>query len=364
MSKRRTSKSGRVEGWTKHSTQYARRKTFHVLCFTFYVLLSLSQVYAQTLEPSEEQLESDLPDEVIAEIIDTTRIVLEPRSRFSDPLVPQLIHAIALYPKERLWNLPPTTTPQKTVKPTTPPPKNYRFHLTAYPSLPESLIYQVLFAGRTKQTHGFLHLNRQQLGNARTKERGDYNLDGIRGGFSHQYQELSEISLDLGLNLKALEWLPLTSGEIDGETSNPQKDLMLFRSDLNWQQQISETSWSTLNLDTVLLGVDHDGSNLRDQAADLRFNFDMALSWPFLNPIHVGGNVEYFSAIDNRFDRETWGTIVRLYARDEFSPFGPFVCSIGVEGVSFRENDDAGENKVDPQLDVENATEQTNTDQY
>ena len=362
MSKRRTSKSGRVEGWTKHSTQYARRKTFHVLCFTFYVLLSLSQVYAQTLEPSEEQLESDLPDEVIAEIIDTTRIVLEPRSRFSDPLVPQLIHAIALYPKERLWNLPPTTTPQKTVKPTTPPPKNYRFHLTAYPSLPESLIYQVLFAGRTKQTHGFLHLNRQQLGNARTKERGDYNLDGIRGGFSHQYQELSEISLDLGLNLKALEWLPLTSGEIDGETSNPQKDLMLFRSDLNWQQQISETSWSTLKLDTVLLGVDHDGPNLRDQAADLRFNFDMALSWPFLNPIHVGGNVEYFSAIDNRFDRETWGTIVRLYARDEFSPFGPFVCSIGVEGVSFRENDDAGENKVDPQLDVENATEQTNTE--
>ena len=362
MSKRRTSKSGRVEGWTKHSTQYARRKTFHVLCFTFYVLLSLSQVYAQTLEPSEEQLESDLPDEVIAEIIDTTRIVLEPRSRFSDPLVPQLIHAIALYPKERLWNLPPATTPQKTVKPTTPPPKNYRFHLTAYPSLPESLIYQVLFAGRTKQTHGFLHLNRQQLGNARTKERGDYNLDGIRGGFSHQYQELSEISLDLGLNLKALEWLPLTSGEIDGETSSPQKDLMLFRSDLNWQQQISETSWSTLNLDTVLLGVDHDGSNLRDQAADLRFNFDMALSWPFLNPIHVGGNVEYFSATDNRFDRDTWGTIVRLYARDEFSPFGPFVCSIGVEGVSFRENDDAGENKVDPQLDVENATEETNTE--
>ena len=362
MSKRRTSKSGRVEGWTKHSTQYARRKTFHVLCFTFYVLLSLSQVYAQTLEPSEEQLESDLPDEVIAEIIDTTRIVLEPRSRFSDPLVPQLIHAIALYPKERLWNLPPATTPQKTVKPTTPPPKNYRFHLTAYPSLPESLIYQVLFAGRTKQTHGFLHLNRQQLGNARTKERGDYNLDGIRGGFSHQYQELSEISLDLGLNLKALEWLPLTSGEIDGETSNPQKDLMLFRSDLNWQQQISETSWSTLNLDTVLLGVDHDGSNLRDQAADLRFNFDMALSWPFLNPIHVGGNVEYFSATDNRFDRDTWGTIVRLYARDEFSPFGPFVCSIGVEGVSFRENDDAGENKVAPQLDVENATEPTNTE--
>ena len=346
MSERRTGKSGRVEGWTKHSTQHAQCKTFHVLCFTFYVLISLSQVYAQTQEPSDTQLESDLPDEVIAEIIDTTRIVLEPRSRFSDPLVPQLIHAIALYPKERLWNLPPTTTPQKAVKPTAPPPKNYSFHLSAYPSLPESLIYQVLFAGRTKQTHGFLHLNRQQLGEARTKERGDYNLDGIRGGLSHQYQELSEISLDLGLNLKALEWLPLTSGEIDKETSNPQKDLRLFRSDLNWQQQISETTWSTLNLDTTLLRIDHNGSELRDEAADLRLNFNMALSWPFLNPMHTGGNVEYFSAGD------TEEIIARLYARDEFTPFGPFVLSIGVEGVSFREHDDIGEDQVDSQVDM------------
>ena len=347
MSERRTSKSGKVERWTKHSTQYARRKTFHVLCFSLYVLLSLSQVYAQAQESSDTQLESDLPDEVIAEIIDTTRIVLEPRSRFSDPLVPQLIHAIALYPKERLWNLPPTTTPQKAVKPTAPPPKNYMFHLSAYPSLPESLIYNVLFAGRTKQTHGFLHLNRQQLGEGRTKERGDYNLDGIRGGFSHQYQELSEFSLDLGLNLKALEWLPTTEGD-----PNPQKDLRLFRSDLNWQQQISETTWTTLNLDTTLLRIDHDGSELRDEAADLRLNFDTALSWPFLNPIHAGGNVEYFSAGD------TEEIIARLYARDEFTPFGPFVLSIGVEGVSFRESDDTGENKVDMQLDMGDTTQQ------
>lgn len=342
--------------------RYSRRNTFSVLCFTFYVLISLSQVYAQTLEPSEEQLESDLPDEVIAEIIDTTRIVLEQRSRFSDPLVPQLIHAIALYPKERLWNLPPTTTPQKAVRPTTPPPKNYRVHLSAYPSLPESLVYQVLFAGRAKQTHGFLHLNRQQLGSARTKERGDYNLDGIRGGFSHQYQELSEISVDLGLNLKSLEWLSLTSGEIDGEIPNPQKDLLLVRSDLNWQQQISETTWSTLNLDTALLRVDHGASNLRDEAADLRVNYDMALSWPFLNPIHAGGQVEYFSATDNRTDRESWGTIVRLYARDAFTLFGPLVCSIGLEGVSLREGGDARGDTVDSQSNMEAPTPQPNVE--
>lgn len=347
MTKKRTRKSGRKEGGERRSTQYTRRHTFQVLCFTFYLLFSLSQVYAQTQESSEEQLESDLPDEVIAEIIDTTRIVLEPRSRFSDSLTPQLIHAIALYPKERLWHLPPAATPQKAVKPTTPPPKNYRFHLTAYPSLPESLFYQVLFAGRMEKTHGFLHLARQQLGSTRTKERGDYNLDGVRGGLSHRYQKLSEISFDLGLNLKALEWLPTT-----GENSNLQKDLTLIRSDLNWQQQISETTWSTLNLDTTLLRVDHDGSGLRDEAADLRLNFDMALSWPFLNPIHAGGNVEYFSAGD------TGEIIARLYARDEFSPFGPFVCSIGLEGVSLREPDDAGQDKANSQPNVADAVQQ------
>ena len=362
----------------KHFTQYARRNILHALRFTFCILFSLSQVYAQTQGPPEEQLESDLPDEVIAEIIDTTRIVLEPRSRFSDPLTPELIHAIALYPKERLWNLPPTSTPQKAVKPATPPPKNYRFHLTAYPSLPESLFYQVLFAGRTEKTHGLLYLDRQQLGEERTKGRGKYNLDGFRSGLSHQYQELSEISLDLGLNLKALEWRGPTQSteEIDEQTPNPLKDLLLFRSDLNWQQQISETTWSTLNLDATLLRVDHDDSDLLDEAADLRFNFDMALSWPFLNPIHTGGYVEYFSATDGRFGKDNWETIVSLYTRDEFTLFGPFVCSIGLEGVSFRENndgedkaevsllenDDIGEDKEDPQLNVADTPQATATE--
>ena len=362
MSEKRTGKDRRIEGLEKHATRYVQRNTFHVLRFAFYLLLSLSPVYAQTQESSEEQLESDLPDEVIAEIIDTTRIVLEPRSRFNDPLVPELIHAIALYPKERLWNLPPTATPQKAVKPTAPPPKNYRLHLTAYPSLPESLFYQVLFAGRTEGTHGFVHLNRQQLGNARTKERGNYNLDGVRGGLSHRYQELSEISFDFGLNLKGLEWLPATAGEMNEETPNSQKDLLLFRSDLNWQQQISETTWSTLNLDTALLRVDHDASNQRDEATDLRFNFDMAISWPFLNPIHAGGHVEYFSATDKQFNRDTWDTIVRLYARDEFSPFGPFVCSIGVEGVSLRKGDEAEEDIADSQLAVPEEVQQPDTE--
>ncbi len=331
--------------------------TFHVSCLIFYVLLillgfGLSRAHAQTRQQSGEQLEADLPEVIRAEIIDTTRIVLEPRSRFNDPSAPQLVHAIALYAKERLWNLPPIVTPQKAVKPEPPPPKNYTVHLTAYPSLPASLFYQVLFAGHLEQMRGFLHLKRRQLRDARTKERGDYNLDGFRGGGSHQYQELSEISFDLGLHLKTLEWLPSPVEGIKGGSPNPQKDLLLFRSDLNWKQQISETTWSTLNLDTALLRLEHGEFDLQDGATDLRLNFDMVISWPFLNPIHTGGHVEYFSATatDERFNRDIWATIFRLYVRDQFTSFGPFVLSTEAEGVSLRERDDAGKDKTRLQL--------------
>ena len=343
-------RNGRLE---RHSAQHAIRNSHYVLriahhashIICFFVLLSLSLAHAQTQQQPEEQLEANLPEVIRAEIIDTTQIVLEPRSRFNDSSEPHLIHSIALYAKERLWNLPPIVTPQKAVKPAPPPVKHYTIHLTAYPSLPESLFYQVLFAGRLDQTRGFLRLNRQQFGDKRTKERGDYHVDGFRGGLNYQYQELSEIALDLGLSLKDLAWLPSLAG-----TAKAQKDLLFFRSDLNWKQHISETTWATLNLDTASFRMDHAGSDFQDRGTDLRFNFDMALSWPFLNPIHAGGHVEYFSATDERFNRDIWATIFRLYIRDQFNPFGPFVVSLGAEGLSLRERDDAGEGQTRLQL--------------
>ena len=40
------------------------------------------------VDATEDQLEADLPEVIRAKMIDTTRILLEPRSRFSDPLKP------------------------------------------------------------------------------------------------------------------------------------------------------------------------------------------------------------------------------------------------------------------------------------
>ena len=44
------------------------------------------------------------------------------------------------------------------------------------------------------------------------------------------------------------------------------------------------------------------------------------------------------------------------------TPFGPFVLSIRLEGVSFREHDDPGADKADSQLDMEGTTRQPNTE--
>jgi hypothetical protein len=321
----------------------AFHSAFYILHSAFYILFLFSGLaYAQTTEQQpEERLKSDLPEVIRAEIIDTTQIILEPRSRFNDPSEPRLIHAVSLYAKERLWNLPPILTPEKAARPVPPPPKDYAIRLVAYPGAPKSLFYDLFFAGRLGQTRGFLRVNREQLGDERTKKRGDYNVDGFQGGFSHQYQELSEISLDVGVNLKGLEWLPATAGN-----PNRDKDLLWLNSDLNWKQQIDETTWSTLRVDLEGLQIDHANADFQDTGADARLNFDMALSWPFLNPIHTGGDVEYFSAKNEQLDEDFWATLFRLYISDQFTLFGPFVLGLKAEGVSFRERNAAGEDKT------------------
>ncbi len=336
---------------------HVSRFTPHVSRFTFHVLFSLlvgifSLVHAQTPQSEREgeapaELKADLPEVIRAQIIDTTQIVLEPRLRFNDPSEPRLIEAIGLYAKERLWNLPPIFTPQKAVGPEPPQPKDHFISLMAYPSLPKSLFYQLLFAGRFNETQGFLHLNRQQFGDERTKGRGDYNVDGFRGGLSYQYRGLSEIALDVGLNLKDLEWEREAPAEAMAGDSNLQKDLLLLGSNLNWKQQLSETTWSTLNFDAESLRLSHGKSNQSDRGTDLRLNFDMTGPWYSIYPVHAGGNVEYFSATDEQQNRDAWGSLFRLYVRNQYIPIGSqdkdlFVLSLGAEGVSSRERDDAG----------------------
>ena len=300
------------------------------------------------LPATEEQLEADLPEVIRATIIDTTRIELEPRSRFSDPSKPKLIGALGIYAKERLWSLPPIFTPQKAVAPNVSQLKTQIVSFTVYPSFPDSLYYRALFGGHSNRKRGFLYLDGKQLGDKRTKKMGDYNFNGVRGELSYQHQNHSEISFDVDLNLKDLNWLSAADNQ-----EKLRKNLLFLHTELNWRQQIAKTAWTTLNFDAESLRLTHDKSGQSDQGIDLRFNFDVVIPLPFqnpihsgdkvdVNPIHLGSHIEYFSMKD-RWDYEHWAPIIRLYARDEFTLFGPFVLSMGAEGVNFREPDDNGE---------------------
>ncbi|MDE0502473.1 MAG: hypothetical protein OXI86_00210, partial [Candidatus Poribacteria bacterium] len=185
----------------------------HLLAINILVILcglGGFNLYAQPPE-SEEQLKAeDLPEVIRARIIDTTQIWLLPRARFKDSAKPQLIPSLALYTKERRWNLPPILTPTKVSRTAPLPREDYLLRLTAYPSLPDALFYQATFGGNLDNTRAFLHLNRGQMGDERTKKRGDYSADGIRGGLTHQHAERSELAVDAALDLKNLNWLEVT----------------------------------------------------------------------------------------------------------------------------------------------------------
>ena len=331
--------------------------------------LSYFNLYAQPSE-SEEQLKAeDLPDVIRARIIDTSQIWLLPRARFNDSAKPQLIPALALYAKERRWNLPPILTPTKVSRTQPGPRENYLLRLTAYPSLPDALFYQAVFAGNLDNTRAFLHLNRKQLGDERTKGRGDYNADGIRGGLTYQYGERSELAVDAAVDLKNLDWLA-----IEPESAPINKEAQFLRSAVRWEQGISQRGRTTITVDLeeFRLLATRGETQPENRGTDIRFKLDLevpaGIQNPFhlgrgvdMNPIHLGAVAEYFTAAndpdtDELLSQDNWSTIFRLYFRDEYTYVKWFVLGIGAEGVSYRERDELGEEvtrlKVNPHVAV------------
>ena len=84
-----------------------------IILLIIFLGLATSAIYSQTPESEEKLQAEDLPEVIRVQLTDTTQIALEPRSRFNDASEPKLTHALALYAKERRWNLPPILTPNK-----------------------------------------------------------------------------------------------------------------------------------------------------------------------------------------------------------------------------------------------------------
>lgn len=318
--------------------------------------LTVFNLHAQ-LSASEEELKAeDLPEVIRARIIDTTQIWLLPRERFKDSAKPRLIPALALYAKERRWNLPPIQTPTKVSRTQPLPSENYLLRLTAYPSLPDALFYQAVFGGNLEDTRAFLHLNRRQLGDERTKGRGDYSTDGIRGGLTHQFGDRSELAVDAALDLKNLNWL--ATAPVNGPIG---KEVQKLRTTARWEQGISKRGRTAISVDLEEFRLLPTGGDTRPEsrATDMRFKLDLeipvGIQNPFhlgrgvdINPIHLGAVAEYFTAANDSdanelLSQDNWSTIFRLYLRDEFTSVKWFVLGIGVEGVGYRENDSLGE---------------------
>lgn len=344
----------------------------HLLAINLLVIfcgLSGFNLYAQPPVSEEELQAEDLPEVIRARIIDTTQIWLLPRARFKDSAKPQLMPALALYAKERRWNLPPILTPTKVSRTQPLPRENYLLRLTAYPSLPDALFYHAVFGGNLEDTRAFLYLNRKQLGNERTRGRGDYSADGIRGGLTYQYSERSELALDAALDLKNLNWLAAESG------NDPiGKEVQHLRSNARWEHGISPRGRTAISVDLEefrLLPEDGE-TQAENRATDLRFKLDLevpvGIQNPFhlgrgvdINPIHLGAVAEYFTAANDPdagelLSRDNWSTIFRLYLRDEFTSAKWFVLGMGVEGVGYRERDSLGDDvthiKVNPHVAI------------
>ena len=344
----------------------------HLLAINLLVIfcgLSSFNLCAQP-DVSEEELQAeDLPEVIRARIIDTTQIWLLPRARFKDSAKPQLIPALALYAKERRWNLPPILTPTKVSRTKPLPREKYLLRLTAYPSLPDALFYRAVFGGNLEDTRAFLHLNRKQLGNERTKGRGDYSADGIRGGLTYQYDERSELAVDAALDLKNLNWLGTEPGN-----NRIGKEVQHFRSNARWEHGISQRGRTAISVDLeeFRLLPTRVETKPENRATDMRLKLDLEIPVgvqnPFhfgrgvdINPIHLGAVAEYFTAAndpdaDELLIRDNWSTIFRLYLRDEFTSAKWFVLGVGVEGVAYREHDSLGDDvthlKVNPHVAI------------
>ena len=321
------------------------------------VLFPFLFLYAEAQQIAEESVEIQLEEEKI-QIVDTTQIVLEPRERFNDLSKPKLIHSLALYARERLWNLPPSIASNKSAHLDTHRLKDYHFSLIAYPSLPESFFYKVILTGQTNQTNGFVSLTRNQIGKERTDNRGNYSLDLFHGGFGYRYAKHSSLKLNLGMNLKELNWktkTPLTPAEFKLNPKTPK----LIWTDINLTQQIAEKTRANLN--TRLESYELDSNNGIDGGKDLRINLDIFTDFPpnrlrhILNPMHFGGVLEYRSLTTYEASTDTRSATFRLYARDQYSTIGPMIVVLGGEFVSFLESS----NEVNESLAHETGQELT-----
>lgn len=327
------------------NTQHATRNRKHVSCFTMFlcVIFLISAVGNAEVENTEKLESEDLLEVIKAKVVDITQIELLPRNRFSDSVEPQIGQSLGIYPKERLWNLPNILTPPKVDLKKLTDNDNYLISLSAYPRLPGSWVYDVLFAGDFQPMRGCINIGSQHLGDKFTnEERGEYNWDRFRASVGYD-KNRTDVDVDLKYEVKDLEWQVKSETSI---TKSLPKNLALLKADFDWNQWITDESLITLDLNGDLFKISGDDVDKDDEGVDLRVKFDVSTYWPFINPISFGGGMDYFSANSASLKREADLSTFKLYARNHYAALGPFVFDLRAELVSTRERNEQGEDRT------------------
>jgi hypothetical protein len=315
------------------------------------IILPNTEVFAQAPASTEDKLKSELPERVLVTIIDTTLIQLVQRECFTDSVRPGMDEYLAIYAKERpwnipdIWNLPGISTPSRFVASEQRTLKDSLVLLTVYPGFPNALFYQGFLAGRFENMDGLLYFNRQNLFESRTENRGQYNVDNFRGVWGYHYKDLTDFKVDVQYDAKNLGWLkaPVTK-ELSEEKDILEKDVALFNANFDWQHRFEKDAQSTVNFDITTFRMD--SQHETDSGMDVGLNVGITGYWPFTNPIDFGGSVEYFIATDeypdNSREEQFWSPIFRLYLREKFINLGDLNFRARAGIVGFREKTDGG----------------------
>ncbi len=301
--------------------------------------LTCSSSFSQEGAAGERLKAENLPERIEARIIDVTRISLTQRSPFTDGSLPDIPKYLVVYPKERLWNLPGFLSPGKITR------RIEGDHIVRLISAdllsgtPGGFCSEAIALKEVKDTAGALRIKWLSLSNARTKDRGRYNLLDMSA-----HGRIKDLSSDLRYNVKELGWLRTGGGE-----KKVRQDLSYLNLNIALRRRTSKITTSTfrIELDRTTMSGEW---GVRNESTDVGFRVDVDTSYPFLNPIKLGFSGRYISTHSGEMESQIGA--FSMYFRDNFERVGPFVLSIGLKPYLYGEPDGSTRFSVNPSMDV------------
>ncbi|MGB9595528.1 MAG: hypothetical protein ACPL7B_04530, partial [Candidatus Poribacteria bacterium] len=214
-----------------------------LLLIGFYIFSLALISYSQETEKVNENETIDLPP-VKIEIVDATQLVI-PKERFNGLTKADVDLYLTLNQKERLWYIPAISSPERIKEKTINQEDDFLLMLSAYPGLPTSLAYQMLFVKGFGNSQILLDLGRSSLLSERAgkldkqKKMKGLTTDKLNGLFAFQ-AENTDFRTGLNYKAKDLNYLGVNGMRYPNDRS-------LFSVSTGWNQRYIGDVESSLN---------------------------------------------------------------------------------------------------------------------